>query len=93
MSNNTIDLYSTTAQLKKENHKPFQVTHQQLNSDRPADHHDEIELPKPEMTKLNRNLKNGKGFRFNPSKIIGLGLFSRALNIGKKIASSKIRLE
>jgi hypothetical protein len=92
MSNiNTIELYLTRAQYKKlEQHKPFQVTYQQLNSDRAADHHVEIQLDKKEMTKLNRNLRNGKGFRFNPTKIIGSGLFSSALNFGKKLASNPI---
>jgi hypothetical protein len=91
MSANTIDLYLTTAQFKKmESQKPFQVTFQQLNGDRPADHRVQIELEKKEMTKLNRNIRNQKGFRFNPTKIIGGGLFDTALNIGKKIASSKM---
>jgi len=90
-TNNTVDLYLTTAQFKKlESQKPFQVTYQQLNGDKPADHRVEIQLEKKEMTKLNRNIRNQKGFRFNPSKIIGSGLFSNALNIGKKIASSKM---
>ena len=91
MSANTVDLYLTTAQFKKmESQKPFQVTFQQLNGDRPADHRVQIELEKKEMTKLNRNIRNQKGFRFNPTKIIGSGLFSQALNIGRKIASSKM---
>jgi hypothetical protein len=92
MSNNsnTIELFLTNAQYKKlENHQPFQVSYQQLNQDRPADHHVEIELPKPELTKLNRNLRNGKGFRFNPNKIIGGGLLSSGLSLLKTAAKSK----
>jgi hypothetical protein len=87
----TIELYLTTAQFKKlESHKPFQVSFQQLNQNKPADHHVEIELPKPELTKLNRNLRNGKGFRFNPNKIIGSGLFSSGLSLLKTAAKSNL---
>ena len=90
-NNNTVDLYLTTAQFKKlESQKPFQVTYQQLNGDRPADHRVEIQLEKKEMTKLNRNIRNLKGFRFNPNKIIGSGLFNSGLSLLKKAASSKM---
>jgi hypothetical protein len=41
------------------------------------------------MTKLNRNLRNGKGFRFNPNKIIGGGLLSSGLSLLKTAAKSK----
>ena len=52
--NNTIELYLTNAQHKKfSSQKPFQVTYQQLNGNKPADHHVEIVLEKKEMTKLN----------------------------------------
>ena len=88
---NTVDLYLTTAQFKKlESQKPFQVTYQQLNHNRPADHRVQIELTKPEMTKLNRNIRNQKGFRFNPNKIVGSGLFNSGLSLLKKAASSKM---
>ena len=42
------------------------------------------------MTKLNRNLRHGKGYRFIPAKIIGSGLFSSGLSLLKKAASSKM---
>ena len=91
MSANTVDLYLTTAQFNKmQSKRPFQVTHQQLNGDRPADHHVEIQLEKKELTRLNRNLRNGKGYRFNPNKIIGGGLFDTGLSLLKKAASSKM---
>ena len=45
MSEHTIDLYLTNAQFKKmDNQKPFQVSFQQLNGNKPADHHVQIYL-------------------------------------------------
>ena len=91
MSEHTIDLYLTNAQFKKmDNQKPFQVSFQQLNGNKPADHHVQIYLDKKEHTKLQRNLRSKKGFRFGPQKILGHGLFDSGLSLLKKAASNKM---
>jgi len=48
-----------------DNQKPIQVSFQQLNGNKPADHHVQIYLDKKELTKLQRSLRK-KGFRFGP---------------------------
>jgi hypothetical protein len=91
MSEHTIDLYLTNAQFKKmDNQKPFQVSFQQLNGNKPADHHVSISLEKKDYTKLQRNMRNKKGFRFSPQRITGHGLFDTGLSLLKKAASSKM---
>jgi hypothetical protein len=91
MSEHTIDLYLTNAQFKKmDNQKPFQVSFQQLNGNKPADHHVQIYLDKKEHTKLQRNLRSKKGFRFGPQRILGHGLFDTGLSLLKKAASNKM---
>jgi hypothetical protein len=90
MTERTIELYLTNSQYKKmDSNQPFQVTYQQLNGNRPADHHVEIHLEKKDLTKLQRNMRNKKGFRFSPKNVLASGLLSSALSIGKQALQNK----
>lgn len=90
MREHTIELYLTNSQFKKmDSNQPFQVSYQQLNGNKPADHHVEIHLEKKEFTKIQRNIRNKKGFRSSSKNIIGTGLFSTALSLGKQALASK----
>ncbi len=86
-----VSLFLTKVQYKKyANGEKFQVTYQQLNDDKQNDHHVELLLEKKEYTKLQRNLRQRKGFRFNPAKIVGgSGLFDSALALGKQALNNK----
>ena len=81
MSEHTVELYLTNPQFKKmDSDKPFQVSFQQLNGNKPANHHVKFVLNKKEYTKLQRNIRNGKGFRFSPHKMNGNGFLDTGLS-------------
>jgi hypothetical protein len=53
-----VDLYVTNNQWKNiQDGKTFQVTFQQRNKNKPADHHIEVLLNKKTYTKLQRNIR------------------------------------
>jgi hypothetical protein len=82
-----VSLYLTKPQYSKfSTGKSFQVSYQQLNDPdhTHGDHHCEIHIPKKEYTKLQRNIRQQKGFRFKAEHILGGGLF----DIIKKVASN-----
>jgi len=72
---------------------PFQLSYQQLvhPDHHGGDHHVELTLTKSEHTKLMRNIRNEKGYRFKSEHIHGGSLlrklkktFHKVVNVGKK---------
>jgi hypothetical protein len=95
--NFSVRLWLTSAQMDKyQNKQPFQCTFQQLNNNKKAAHFVQLTLEKKEFTKLQRNRRNEKGFRFKPDKIIGGmihsgdGFFSSALGAAKSLAGNQM---
>lgn len=63
--------------------KPIQLSHQQLMGEKAdAVHTMSIPLTKKGMTRMNRAMKTGKGFRINPKEHLGGDIFS---DIGKSV--------
>jgi len=72
-------IFDNSQYKKMDSGQPFQVTYQQLNGNRLADHHVEIHLEKKDFTKLQRNMRNKKGFRFSPKKCFRFGVIKQCV--------------
>jgi hypothetical protein len=85
-----IELYITQPQFKKfSNDKAFQASYQQINekSHSHGNHKVIIKLTKKGYSKLLRNIKNQKGYRFMPDQITGGSLLEKLKNGVKSVGN------
>ena len=99
-----IKVNLTAPQLRNfQNQKPFQLSHSQLSGNSKGNHAVEIHLNPPSLSKLLKNIQQGKGFRFSTNHIVGgsfLGSIARsvgnhvkdaAIGVGKEVVKDKIK--
>lgn len=86
----SVRLILTDAQLRKmQSSTPFQLSHKQLSGGSQGKHEVTIQLPESDSRRLVSNVKNGKGFRFNPEKVKGGSVFGRRLkNTFRKVKNT-----
>ena len=99
-----IKVNLTAPQLRNfQNQKPFQLSHSQLSGNSKGNHAVEIHLNPPSLSKLLKNIQQGKGFRFSPNHIQGgslLGDITRtvghhvkdaAIGVAKEVVKDKVK--